>query len=647
MSKKAAYDPAAWTVEVEGTGVPSSVVKSATVPDTVEFVTEKKKASRKTAVAEDPLLKAMESASLKPPPPPPPRKSGLETSMLASIAEGDDDDVITYTSLVRSAVDGKGAPCKPKLTPDLMTTVGLKARSSISAAVELMALAQMVCLTFVCDTTGSMAPHMQGIKDQIRAIVDGVRSTGCTITALGFVGYKDWCDGPNHIEVFPITKADTDGLARFRTFVNGLTPTGGGDYPEDVLGGLDAAVRLSWPTNCGTRVIFHIGDAPPHGNPTYHDSSSDDYPRGHSRDRPLAELFADFKSKAVNLYFGRINDGCDKMIKVFEGAYGAPIEAFDTSDPSAITASVTDSVSRSVSASCSASVSMTKTKGLRRDFTLCPTVPSWDTLPVHNGSLVSLELPESVEVIMNFDALKQVIKSCRVKIAPHPFAHGSVRLAYYGQVLFGAGHGSATADRVPVVDDYIFKEMRTLATIPELDRMRYLVDLEVQTVAATIAFKFNERLGLIRGAPDWKLKFLMAKVLRVTNADGSLRFMAAEKMYRGPRPEMVRFTNNLNYVADESRLDEQGQKCLPLALAFAHFSYDYTEGYLLVCDLQGLPSVSTKGKSTLLLTDPAIHCPKHTRFGKTNLQLAGVQAFFKQHKCNALCHGLGLKVPSF
>ena len=109
---------------------------------------------------------------------------------------------------------------------------------------------------------------------------------------------------------------------------------------------------------------------------------------------------------------------------------------------------------------------------------------------------------------------------------------------------------------------------------------------------------------------------------------------------------MVRFTNNLNYVADASRLDHQGRMCLSLAVAFSHFSYEYTKGYLLVCDLQGLPVVSSEGKSTLLLTDPAIHCPTHTRFGKTNLQLAGVKAFFKQHVCNDLCRGLGLKVPS-
>ena len=70
--------------------------------------------------------------------------------------------------------------------------------------------------------------HMQGIKDQIIAIVQAVRSTGCQVSGLGFIGYKDWCDGNDHIQTFPIIKADAAGLQRFQTFVQGIVPTGGG-----------------------------------------------------------------------------------------------------------------------------------------------------------------------------------------------------------------------------------------------------------------------------------------------------------------------------------------------------------------------------------------------------------------------------------
>ena len=80
--------------------------------------------------------------------------------------------------------------------------------------------------------------------------------------------------------------------------------------------------------------------------------------------------------------------------------------------------------------------------------------------------------------------------------------------------------------------------------------------------------------------------------------------------------------------------------------AFSHFSYDVTDGYLLVCDLQGVSTTDKNGKDTLLLTDPAIHCAKHLRFGKTNLGSLGMKRFFKRHVCNKYCKALGLEMPS-
>ena len=99
-----------------------------------------------------------------------------------------------------------------------------------------------------------------------------------------------------------------------------ITATGGGDAPEDVVGGIDQAVSFEWPKSSGTRVLFHLGDAPPHGRPKYH-SYDDEYPDGHSRDKPLEILFSEMLNKIIKYFFGRINDYCDTMIQVFEKYY--------------------------------------------------------------------------------------------------------------------------------------------------------------------------------------------------------------------------------------------------------------------------------------------------------------------------------------
>lgn len=85
------------------------------------------------------------------------------------------------------------------------------------------------------------------------------------------------------------------------------------------------------------------------------------------------------------------------------------------------------------------------------------------------------------------------------------------------------------------------------------------------------------------------------------------------------------------------------QKYVELATAFSHFTHVHSEGYLCVVDLQGIITAG-ESKGTLLLTDPAIHCAKHMRFGRTNLRQPGIDAFYKGHagKCNQYCRALGL-----
>jgi hypothetical protein len=73
--------------------------------------------------------------------------------------------------------------------------------------------------------------------------------------------------------------------------------------------------------------------------------------------------------------------------------------------------------------------------------------------------------------------------------------------------------------------------------------------------------------------------------------------------------------------------------------AFSHWSWQYTRGYSLVCDLQGV-----LGTECFQLTDPAIHSSQR-RYGKTDLGRKGHHSFFATHKCNPLCHVLRLRHP--
>jgi len=76
--------------------------------------------------------------------------------------------------------------------------------------------------------------------------------------------------------------------------------------------------------------------------------------------------------------------------------------------------------------------------------------------------------------------------------------------------------------------------------------------------------------------------------------------------------------------------------------AFSHFSYEYSKGRRLVCDLQGVWNAD----DGFLLTDPVIHhvCSKGRKHlnGATDKGVDGVKKFFQTHVCNSLCRRMKL-----
>lgn len=68
-----------------------------------------------------------------------------------------------------------------------------------------------------------------------------------------------------------------------------------------------------------------------------------------------------------------------------------------------------------------------------------------------------------------------------------------------------------------------------------------------------------------------------------------------------------------------------------LMQALSHFSYHYTGGEILLCDLQG-----GYENSNIILTDPALLSPS-AQFGPSDLGKKGIKEFFKYHKCTKYC----------
>lgn len=130
-------------------------------------------------------------------------------------------------------------------------------------------------VVFVLDTTGSMDSLIDGAKQKIWSIANTMIDLNAEAEiAFGLIGYRDLED-----EYVTRVHALTDDVQGIFTKLRRFEANGGGDTPEAVNEALSAAVtKIDWGNEAnGTRIIFLVGDAPPHM----------DYPNGPKFDAVL------------------------------------------------------------------------------------------------------------------------------------------------------------------------------------------------------------------------------------------------------------------------------------------------------------------------------------------------------------------------
>lgn len=115
-------------------------------------------------------------------------------------------------------------------------------------------------LALVIDVTGSMNDELDYLKAEIDSIAETVKERFPGIEQrFALIVYRDIGDA------FVTRRFDfTDSLAEFQSNLNAQKAAGGGDYPEAVDQALEQATTLSWSSNGAARVLFLVGDAPPH-----------------------------------------------------------------------------------------------------------------------------------------------------------------------------------------------------------------------------------------------------------------------------------------------------------------------------------------------------------------------------------------------
>lgn len=113
-------------------------------------------------------------------------------------------------------------------------------------------------ITVAIDATGSMGHIIRRTLAEVDRLVLIFNDLAKSMR-VAIVAYRDAEDKPV-VEVMKMT----DKINQARDFLSQLKAEGGGDVPESVKSGLEAAAKVGWKREAAMKQVIIIGDAPPH-----------------------------------------------------------------------------------------------------------------------------------------------------------------------------------------------------------------------------------------------------------------------------------------------------------------------------------------------------------------------------------------------
>jgi len=153
----------------------------------------------------------------------------------------------------------------------------------------------MLDICFTIDCTGSMSPYIEESKNSIRRIINRITQEEGADVRFAVVAYRDH---PPQDHTF-ITKvySFTSDIKTMENSLSQLSAGGGGDAPEAVGSALSATDSLLWRPNAA-KIVFLIGDAPPHGV----DLFGDTFPQGEPNGNDPIKIAGSMAAKGITIY---------------------------------------------------------------------------------------------------------------------------------------------------------------------------------------------------------------------------------------------------------------------------------------------------------------------------------------------------------
>jgi hypothetical protein len=162
------------------------------------------------------------------------------------------------------------------------------------------------------------------------------------------------------------------------------------------------------------------------------------------------------------------------------------------------------------------------------------------------------------------------------------------------------------------------------------------VEAEQVLTRRRITYKYRAVISVFiyLGVAVGDIQFLPVVLLQLVNSNGQVTEVFNAEPYMSG--EFTKLTNNTDWKNKDRRTD--------LVLAYSHFTYQASNGNLIIVDIQGWAPLDKK--VCTFLTDPQIHSTVYKCFGTGNFREKGYDNFWKMHsECNEICKMLQLIRP--
>ncbi len=474
-------------------------------------------------------------------------------------------------------------------------------------------------ICFVCDMTDSMCSHFDVMKKNIESMIAYIKEKHCLEQRVTFIGFREYGEKYEKVDF-------GSNVANFLSKMEGMRCDGGGDTCEDVIGGLLQMFSLKW--SSAYKLVYLIMDAHNHGQ-KYHalgarykdEAYASDYYRlpvisevsGIEYMRNLEDTVKLMSNTGYHLIVLKCDPDVERMIEITKSCHNSTgrLREFMEYDSNGCDSDFIDEFCRPCTESFSDRFS---SSGLWIE----DTPVNWNI-----GSHFNF-VRYQVTLNRKWDPYSEQIPSVsvvpdgeeRMFLADTPPRSGAFKLCY--------ALGSES-------QHYAAKKLKDMQWMKVGDAIDGLLP---SIVAGQLAAVFNSKCAGFPGFVTITFTDMSIMQFAKTNKSGGVfkqgEFFTTECMLDGP---YRKYSNNHGYLPMAIRNATE----FKIAQAYSHFTYDYSEGAIIVVDIKGI--ATDKG---LYFIDPAVHSCQRL-YGATDLSFEGMKAFFGTHDCNDFCRQLGLE----